>query len=102
MEMGPWFYDKALLLFVEPKGDTYNEDMDFRYVSFWVHFHKLSYACFSRSSVEIIGSLLGKVERIGIPENMEPSWKSSLRIKIQIDVTRPLKRGVFMQSQKKR
>lgn len=93
LESSSWFYDKRMLLLEEPKEDSCGEDMDFKFVSFWVHFHKLPYGCFSRSSAMEIGSLLGKVEQVDIDEEIDPSWGSSLRVKIQIDVHKSLKRG---------
>lgn len=101
MESVPWFYDRALLLFEEPTGDSCGEDKEFRYVSFWTHFHKLPYACFSRASVMEIGSLLGKVEKVDIDDDNEPTWGSLLRVKVQIDVHKTLKRGIFLKSRNK-
>lgn len=76
------------------------EDMIFRYVSFWVHFHKLHFACYSRESATAIGSLLGKVEHVDLEEEKDQSWGKSLRIKIQIEVESPLKCGIFLKSEK--
>lgn len=72
--------------------------MDFMYVTFWTHFHKLPHACFSRSSATEIGSLLGKVEKVDIEDERDLTWGSSLRVKVQIDVLKPLKRGIFLKS----
>lgn len=98
LDMGPWFYDKALLLFEEPKGGICSDEMDFRYVSFWTHFHKLPYACFTMAAAETIGGLLGKVEKVDIKDESDPSWGRSLRIKIQLDVRKPLKRGIIFKA----
>lgn len=81
-EVGPWFYDRAMLLMEEPKGDSCGDELDFRYVSFWVHFHKLPFACFNRNSATEIGSLLGKVEQLDIDEEMDQCGDCSLRIKV--------------------
>lgn len=99
---GPWFYDKLLLVMEEPRVDINVDDMEFRFVAFWVHFHKLPFACFNRSSAMEIGSLPGKVEQVDIEEDTEPQMGCSLRIKIQIDVQKPLKRGIFLTSRKGR
>lgn len=87
-----------MLPFEEPKGGICSEDMEFRYVSIWCRFHKLPYACFTRASAEAIGSLLGMVEKVDIRDESCPDWGRSLRIKIQVDVLRPLKRGIFLKS----
>lgn len=98
LEGDPWFFDKAMILMEEPKGDSCGEEVKFRYVSFWTHFHKLPFACFTRKSVKEIGSLLGRVEQIDLEEESEQYWRKTLRIKIQIEVSLPLKRGIFLSS----
>lgn len=98
VESGPWFYDRTMLLLADPKGDCSGDEMEFRYVSFWVHFHKLPLACFSRSAAMEIRSLVGKVEQVDLEDVSDENWGSSLRIKIQVDITSPLKRGVFLKS----
>lgn len=96
---GPWFFDKALLLFKEPKGGNYGDDIEFRYVSFWIHFHKLPFACFSREVAAEIGSILGQVCQIDLEEEVDQCRGGTLRVKIQIDATKPLKRGIFLSSE---
>lgn len=98
LEGGPWFFDKAINLMEEPKGDSYGEEAEFKYVSFWIHFHKLSFACFNRKSAMEIGSLLGRVEQIDLEDDKEQYWRKTLRIKVQIEVSLPLKRGIFLSS----
>lgn len=78
MEMGPWFYDKTMLLLEEPKEDTCGEAMEFWYVSFLIHFHKLPFACFFRESATTSRSLLGKVEVVDLKEENDQWWGCSL------------------------
>lgn len=78
----------TLILFKESKGGNFGKDIDFRYVSFWIHFHKLSFACFSRKVAGEIGSILGKVDQIDLEEEIGHSWGGSLRVKIWIDATK--------------
>lgn len=54
---GPWFFDKLLLLFEEPKANTSISELDFRYVYFWIHFHELPLAGFSRNVAKAIGEM---------------------------------------------
>lgn len=96
IESGLWFFDKAMLLMEDPKGDSCGEETEFRYVSFWIHFHKLPFACFSRNTTMEIGSQLEKVEQIDLEDGTEQHWGISLRIKIQVEVSSPLKCGIFL------
>lgn len=43
---GPWSFDNALLIFEELRGNYSLNSIDFRYVSFWVHFLNLPRVCF--------------------------------------------------------
>lgn len=43
---GPWSFDDALLVFEELKENTSIEDLEFKYVIFWVHFHNVPRVCF--------------------------------------------------------
>lgn len=42
---GPWSYDDAIIVFEEIRANCSAEALDFKEVSFWVHFHKLPRVC---------------------------------------------------------
>lgn len=59
------------------------------------NFHELPYVCFSRRFALALGNLVGKFEKVDSDEEGK-CWGQSLRARIQIDVTKPLRRGVLI------
>lgn len=92
---GPWFFDKAMILFEEPKANTSIVEMDFRYVSFWIHFHELPLVGFTRTTAIAIGNLIGNFEKVESDEDGW-CWGETLRVRILVDVKKPLRRGVLI------
>lgn len=43
-----------------------------------------------------IGSLLGKAVQVDLDDDLEQGWSCLLRVKVQINVLAPLKRGIFL------
>lgn len=62
---GPWIYDKAIILFDEPKGDKGIKALEFRYVTFWVHFHNLPVVCLNMKYVVALGNSIGSFVKMG-------------------------------------
>lgn len=56
---GPWIYDKAIILFDEPKGDRGIKSLEFRYTTFWVHFHNLPVVCLNRKYATVLANSIG-------------------------------------------
>lgn len=89
---GPWIYDDAIIVFDEPKANCCVEALDFQYVSFWVHFHKLPRVCFCRKYAVALGNSIGEFEaaEVGANEKIEGE---TLRVKVKINIKESLKRG---------
>lgn len=92
---GSWFFDKGVLAFEDLRADTSIGEMEFRYVSFWIHLHKLPVAVFSKDLAKSIGNLIGKYEKIDCDED-GLCWGQTMKIKVAIDVLKPLRRGVLL------
>lgn len=95
LEGGPWLYDQALLVFEEIKGNERYSRLEFKFASFWIHFTDLPRVCLSRKWAERLGNAEGEFERLDL-DKMETEWGDSLRVKVKIDVTKPLWRGTFI------
>lgn len=96
VEGRPWIYDKALLLFEKPKGNSGINALEFRYAQFWFHFHNLPAVCFSRKYATELGNAIGTFVKVDLNEK-EQEWGETLRVKIRIDINKPLKRGTNLQ-----
>lgn len=92
---GPWFFDKGILSLEEMWANASIGELEFRFVSFWIHLHDLLVASFSKELAKALGNTIGKFEKLDCDED-GLCWGHSLRTKVSIDVTKPLCRGVFV------
>jgi hypothetical protein len=66
--------------------------MEFEKASFWVRMLNLSLACMSEAMGVQIGSSVGQVEEVETEED-GVCWGEYLKVKIQLDLSRPLAKG---------
>jgi hypothetical protein len=92
MEGRPWLFDGNLVSLKEFDGLTPPTKMCFDRASFWVRMYNLPLACMGKSSGHKIGSLVRVVEEVDVLEE-EAGWGKFLRVKISLDLTKPLVRG---------
>ena len=88
----PWSFDKFLVVFAWHCDDTPIDDLRFSHVSFWVQIHNLPVRRMTEDSAAVIGKTLGQVERVTDKED-ERGGENCMRVRIRLDVTRPLCRG---------
>lgn len=93
MESGPWFFDKALILFEDLKGYKSISNLDFKYASFWIHFNNLPLVGFTRKIVGVLGNMVGEFEKVD-PEEEERWWNKTLWMRVKMDISKPLRRLV--------
>lgn len=80
------------MLFEDPKGNSSVIRLKFRYASFWVQFLNLPRVCFCRKYAEALGNSIGAFEYVETDDNGKASGES-LRVRVQMDITEPIKRG---------
>ena len=85
---GPWNLFKNLLLLNEVDSDTQVYRMEFKMLELWVQIHNVPLAC-----AEVIGNQIGNVTNIAIGLKGE-CWGKFLRVRVSIDISRPLKRVI--------
>lgn len=93
MNGGPRIYDKAIILFDDPKGDTGLKTLEFRYTSFWVHFHNLLVVCLNRKYAIALANSIGTFVKLEEEEEESRVWGKTLRVKVKFDINKPLRRG---------
>jgi hypothetical protein len=92
MEGRPWLFDGNLVSLKEFDGFTPPTKMCFDQASFWVRMYNLPLACMGKSSGNKIGSSVGDVEEVDVLDE-DAGWGEYLRVKISLDLTKPLVRG---------
>jgi hypothetical protein len=90
--MRPWSYDKHLVLIKRFEGDAQPQSVQFTHESFWIRVHNLPIKSMTQEVGENIGMAIGKVDKVDIPPG-EMGWGRFLRIRVSIDITKPLPRG---------
>lgn len=91
----PWVLDKYALL-IEPINPSQRpEDQEIIWLPIIVRVHQLSLINRSEEVASLIGNQLG--EFVEVPKESDGYYSPFLRIKIRVDVTQPLKRGITFQ-----
>lgn len=92
MEGHLWTFNGHLVSLANFDGFTPPTQMDFDKVAFWVRIFNLPLACMSQEVGMQIGSSVGKVEEVDVAED-GVGWGEFLRVKILLDLSRPLSCG---------
>ncbi|TXG69371.1 hypothetical protein EZV62_004306 [Acer yangbiense] len=77
-------------------GDISN--LSFSKTAFWVQIHDIPIMCMNRRTVKWLAEQIGKV--IEIPTESRDCWGKYLRVKVLIDISRPLKRWLRLKLDK--
>lgn len=96
MEDGPWSFEQCLLVMKKLQQNVSLYDVPLNSVEFWVQAHNLPLSFFKHKVAEIIGSTLGVLVSVD-KKNFEGSWKSFMRVRVLIDITKPLRKRMKLQ-----
>ncbi|KAL5850007.1 hypothetical protein ACOSQ4_008020 [Xanthoceras sorbifolium] len=88
---GPWNFDNALLVLEIPSGYGDFSEMSFQWSDFWIQIHNAPLICMTKNIGLMLGERIGKVKDIDVGASGDCFGKF-LRVKVSIDVTKPLKR----------
>jgi hypothetical protein len=91
MEGRPWTFDGDLVALVNFDRLTPPAELEFDKAAFWVP----SLACMSKEMGIRIGSSIGKVEEVEVDVD-GVGWGEYLRVRIVLDLTKPISRGRFL------
>jgi hypothetical protein len=98
MEGRPWLFDGNLITLTEFDGTTPPLAMNFDFESFWVRMYNLPLACMGKETCWKIGASVGVVEEVDVREG-DAGWGEYLRVKIPLDLSKPLARGRMLHLQ---
>lgn len=91
LEDGPWAYEQSLLVLKKLQPYQSPNEIPFTTVEFWVQVHNLPVGYSSERTMKAIGDYVG--EFVYVDKNsFDGSWKAFHRIRVLIDVAKPLKR----------
>jgi hypothetical protein len=89
---GPWTYDKSLILFQRSEEGVPATSMVFDKADLWVQIHGLPPHLLDSATAHQIGGTIGKVCQES-DEEEEMGWGELVRVRVTIDVHKPLCRG---------
>jgi hypothetical protein len=98
LEDEPWMTGHSLLVMVAFNGKKALEAVDFHHVPIWIHVSKLLMWMTNRKVAEIIGNDVGEFMDVDDEENGTAVGRY-LRVKVRIDIRRPLMCGVNMEEE---
>jgi hypothetical protein len=88
----PWLFDRSILVLKEVDESVPPVQMDFSKALFWIQVHDMPLTCMNREVGNRIGQSIGMVEEIDVTGD-GVGWGRCLRIRVHIDITKPLERG---------
>lgn len=96
MEGRPWVFEGSLFSIAEFDGITQPAKIEFEKVTFWVRMFHLPLACMGSEVGFQIRSSMGTVEEVETNED-GVRWGKYLRVRIILDLNKPLSRGRKLQ-----
>lgn len=88
---GPWAFENATLVLKRLNEGDQPMNVVLNQVEFWIQVHDVPCGFMTEAIAVQIGNMLGTFV-LNDPENFGGNWKSYLRIRVGIDVNRPLRR----------
>ena len=92
IEMCPWNYEKQLILIQDFEGELTPKEIDIKWAPFWIQIYNLPLKCRTKETGWAIGSSLGTVLDVDVPES-SVQWGKCLRVRVRIDTTKRVLRG---------
>ncbi|TXG56754.1 hypothetical protein EZV62_018067 [Acer yangbiense] len=87
---GPWHFGRSLITLEKPVGSGDIEKLGFDRADFWVQIHDIQILCMNRRTAKWLAEQLGEV--VEIPSESRECWGKFMRVKVRLDISKPLKR----------
>lgn len=91
IDNGPWSYEQSLLLLKQIAPNVSPHSVHLSHADFWVQAYNIPPSMQTKKTAEMIGAFLGSFKRAD-DDNLDGLWKTFMRIRVQLDVSKPLKR----------
>jgi hypothetical protein len=93
----PWSFDRQILVLNDFDGSKPPSQLEFNHSAFWVQVHDMPLLCMNKNVGTKIGNSLGELEDVDVAGN-GLGWGSYLRLRVTIDITKPLDRSSNMKN----
>jgi len=91
LKKGPWYFDNHLLILDILPEDGNSRQMNLQFVQFWIQIHDIPIGLMSEKVGKDIGNFIGEFLEYDAKNNSN-HLRSYMRIRVLLDVTKPLKR----------
>ena len=96
LEGGPWSVMGSCLNLKKWEIDQAIHDISFSKVIFWIQIHKLPFELMTLQNVRKIGQVLGELIKAEDPVRKKGVGRSFLRVRVEVDVEKPLVAGFWV------
>ncbi|XP_058732884.1 uncharacterized protein LOC131604465 [Vicia villosa] len=99
LKNGQWSFDRNLLVLSRITGEEQPSELNMHFGTFWVRVYELPLMLRSEAMAKKLGGILGDFEELDTKEAHRNG--RFLRIKVNIDLRKPLKRGTMVRFKEK-
>jgi hypothetical protein len=96
LDCGPWMFNNDLVVVEEYDPDKSVEEYKFNVIPIWIQVLKLPLGKMNKATAEMIGEKVGEWLEADVGED-DFAVGEYLRIKVRINITKPLMRGMMIQ-----
>ncbi|TXG70055.1 hypothetical protein EZV62_004990 [Acer yangbiense] len=89
-QRSPWHFGKSLIVLEKPVGSRDVSKLGFNRAEFWVQIHDIPIMCMNRRMARWLAEQICVV--VEIPSDSRECWGKFIRVKVQIDISKLLKR----------
>lgn len=93
MDDGPWTFEQSLLILKRTVPPEVPESVSLNMEDFWVQIHSLLVGLRSEAILSTMGNFIGSLVKTD-GRNFYGSMYSFFRIRVAIDVTKPMQKGM--------
>ncbi|KAF5451527.1 hypothetical protein F2P56_026630 [Juglans regia] len=91
----PWFFDRHLLTMMEVDEKESIDGLKFCFEPFWIQLHNFPLSVMTEGFGEQFAKAIGSVIRLEA-EADGPAWGRCLRVRVAVDLNKPLLRGKWL------
>lgn len=91
LEGGPWSFEQGMLIYKQISDDEDPKEVTLNEVDIWVQVYDILKGFVSESILQSVGNSIGNFVKSD-PANFNGGWKTYVRIRVTMNVLKPLKR----------
>ncbi|XP_019167797.1 PREDICTED: uncharacterized protein At4g02000-like [Ipomoea nil] len=88
---GPWSYEQSLLLLKQIEPNTPPHGIHLTHADFWVQAYNIPTGMRTTKTAKMVGAFIGSFISANI-SILEGLWKDFMRVRVRMDVSKPLNR----------